>query len=230
MKTEKMKRIIYTGLLLAAVSYLAACNKADEDYKDFVPDGEKVYPGKVDELKANPGKNRIMLEWLLKTDPRIVKCRVYWNRRKDSADVAVKRTNGVDTISAVLNGMPEGPYLFEVYTYNAQGNQSIKTEVNGDVYGGFYESNLLNRGLKKAEIANGGARLEWDEPDPRSPGVRLTFMDEAGETHSILVLPDENTTVLNIIPKTGTMEFKTLYLPVANAIDTFAAPVVKVNL
>ncbi|WP_346320608.1 DUF4998 domain-containing protein [Chitinophaga sp. YIM B06452] len=221
---------LYTGLLLAAGLYLAACNKADEDYKDFVPDGEKVYPGKVEELEASPGKNRIMLAWLLKTDPRIVKCRIYWNRKKDSADVTVKRTNGVDTISAVLNNMTEGPYLFEVYTYNAQGNQSIKTEVNGDVYGDFYESNLQNRGLKKAAIVNGTTKLEWDEPDPRSPGVRLTFLDEGGETHSITVLPDENMTVLNIIPKTGTMEFKTLYLPVANAIDTFAAPVVKVNL
>ncbi|WP_209147388.1 MULTISPECIES: DUF4998 domain-containing protein [Chitinophaga] len=224
-----MKQLIYTGLLLAA-AMVAACNKADEDYKDFAPGGENVYPGKATELTASPGKNRIMLQWLLATDPRIVTCRIYWNRGKDSMDVNVQRTHGVDTISAVLGNMTEGPYLFEVYTYNAQGNRSIKTEINGDVYGEFYESNLLNRTLKKAEIVNGKARLEWDEADPRSPGVRLTFTDAGGTPYSILAPSSENVTILDVLPETGTLEFKTLYLPAANAIDTFAAPAVKVNL
>lgn len=224
-----MKQWIYTSLLLAA-GMVAACNKADEDYKDFVPGGEKIYPGKATELTASPGKNRILLEWLLTTDPRIVKCRIYWNRGTDSMDVNVQRTDGVDTINAVLNNMPEGPYLFEVYTYNAQGNQSIKTEVNGDVYGDFYESNLLNRTLKKAGIVNGAVKLEWDEADPRSPGVRLTFTGEDGAPYDILVPSEETVTVLDVLPQTGTLEFKTLYLPAANAIDTFAAPAVKVNL
>lgn len=224
-----MKKLIYTGLLLAGV-LLAACDKADEGYKDFAPGGEKVYPGKATELTAMPGKNRIMLEWLLAKDPHIVSCRIYWNRKKDSMEVNVQRTSEVDTIDAILNNMPEGPYLFEVYTYNAQGNQSIKTEVNGDVYGDFYESNLLNRTLKKAGIVDGAARLEWDEADPRSPGAKLSFTGADGVQHNVMVPSEENVTILDVLPQPGTLEFKTLYLPVANAIDTFSAPAVKVNL
>lgn len=225
-----MKLLKYICLTMAAGVYLAACDKADEAYKDFVPDGEKIYPGKVDSLVANPGKNRIGLEWLLKWDSRIVKCRIYWNRKADSVDVTVQRTNGVDTIRTILDGMTEGPYIFEVYTYNAQGDRSVKQEVNGDVYGDFYESNLINRILKSAVITNGNTKLQWDEPDPRSTGVELTYKDQDGVLQTVLVPSTENTTIITGAPQTGTMEFKTLYLPVPNAIDTFAAPVVKVNL
>lgn len=225
-----MKLLKYICLSTAAGFCLAACDKADEAYKDFVPQGEIIYPGKVDSLKVNPGKNRIELEWLLKTDSRIVKCRIYWNRKADSSDVTVQRTTGVDTIRTVLDAMTEGPYVFEVYTFNAQGDRSIKQEVNGDVYGEFYESNLANRILKSAVIDNGNAKLQWDEADPRSPAVRLTYTDQDGVAQTLLVPSTESTTILNGAPQTGTMEFKTLYLPVPNAIDTFAAPVVKVNL
>ncbi len=224
-----MKKLIYTGLLLAGGMF-AACDKADEGYKDFAPGGEKVYPGKATELTVAPGKNRIMLEWLLTADPHIVSCRIYWNRKKDSVEVNVQRTHEVDTVSTILNDMPEGPYLFEVYTYNAQGNQSIKTEVNGDVYGDFYESNLLNRTLKNAAIVDSTVRLEWDEADPRSPGAKLSFTDADGVQHTMMVPSEESLTILDVLPEPGTLEFKTLYLPVANAIDTFSAPAVKVNL
>ncbi|MGX5816739.1 DUF4998 domain-containing protein [Chitinophaga lutea] len=225
-----MKSFRYYCLFLAALLSLAACDKADEKYKDFVPGGEKIYPGKAESLVVNPGKNRARLEWLLTTDPRIVKCRIYWNRKGDSVDIAVKRERDVDTIRTILNNLPEGPYLFEVYTFNAQGDQSIKTEVNGDVYGDFYESNLLNRILKKATISGGTTKLEWDEPDPRSPAVRLTYTDAQGMARTQLIPSSENLTTLATVPKTGSMSFQTLYLPVERAIDTFAAATVKVEL
>lgn len=225
-----MKLIRYIYVALTAGLALAACDKADQAYKDYAPGGEITYPGKADSLKVNPGRERIELTWLLKTDPRIVKCRIYWNRKADSADVTVTRTSGADTIRHTLTGMAEGPYAFEVYTYNAQGSRSIKAETNGDVYGSFYESGLKNRGLKSAVISGGNAKLEWDESDPRSPAVELWYNNAAGEKQTRRIPASEKTTVVTGIPQTGTMEFKTLYLPVVNAIDTFATTAVKVNL
>ncbi len=35
-------------------------------------------------------------------------------------EVAVTRTAGVDTITVLLNNMTEGPYSFDVYSYNAK--------------------------------------------------------------------------------------------------------------
>ncbi|CAL1519674.1 DUF4998 domain-containing protein [Chitinophaga sp. MM2321] len=224
-----MTLLRYLCFSLAAGLCLAACEKSDKNYKDFAPNGENVYPGKVDSLKANPGKERIQLAWLLNTDPRIVKCRIFWNRKADSVEIAVSHKNSVDTIRHTLE-LGEGPYIFEVYTYNAEGDRSIKAEVNGDVFGNFYESGLLNRILKSAVITGGDTKLEWEDADPRSPGVLLSYQDQAGVAHTQLIPSEEKTTLLTGTPTTGTMEFKTLYLPVANAIDTFAAVTVKVDL
>lgn len=225
-----MKALKYICLVLAAGFCLAACDKADEAYKDLVPGGEITYPGKADSLKVNPGNQRAELTWLLKTDARIVKCRIYWNRKADSVDVTVNRTGGVDTIRHILTDMNEGPYVFEVYTYNALGDRSIKAEANGDVYGSFYESGLVNRVLKNASITGGNTKLEWEEADPRSPAVELTYKNQAGVQQTLRVPSAEKTTLITGTPQTGTMQFKTLYLPVPNAIDTFMAAPIKVNL
>lgn len=224
-----MKLLRYICFSLAAGFFLASCDKADDDYKDFAPGGEITYPGKVDSLKSNPGYKRTQLTWLLKTDMRVVKCRIFWNRGADSAEIAIKRTNSVDTIKHILN-LAEGPYVFNVYTYDAEGNRSIKQELNADVYGDFYQTNLINRILKTATIVSGNAKLDWDEPDPRSPGVMLYYKDQNGVDQTRLVPSSEKTTTLTGAPQTGTMTFKTLYLPVPNAIDTFKAAAVKVNL
>ena len=225
-----MKCIRYSCWILAAGLGLTACDKTDKAYKDFAPGGEITYPGKADSLKVNPGKQRAQLTWLLKTDSRIVKCRIYWNRRADSADVGITRTNGVDTIRHTLADMGEGPYVFEVYTFNAQGDRSIKAEVNGDMYGSFYESNLVNRTLKSAVITGGNTKLDWDESDPRSPGVELRYKDATGTAQTRRVPATEKTTLITGAVQTGTVEFQTLYLPVPNAIDTFRAATAKVNL
>ena len=225
-----MKSIRHICVIVAAGFVLAACEKTDKKYKDFAPGGEITYPGKADSLKVNPGKERAQLTWLLKTDIRVVKCRIYWNRKADSADISVTRTSGVDTIRHILPGLGEGPYVFEVYTFNAQGDRSIKAEANGDVYGGFYESGLVNRILKSAVVAGGNTKLDWDEADPRSVGVELRYKDQAGVAQTRRVPSSEKTTIVSGAPQTGTMEFRTLYLPVPNAIDTFSAATVKVNL
>lgn len=215
-------------LIFAALLILTACGRSDKDYKDFAPEGEIVYPGKVDSIKVYPGNNRVKLTWLLKTDSRITKCRVYWNRRADSLEVPVTRTNGVDTISVLLTNITEGPYSFDVYSYNAKGNVSIKNTATGDVYGAFYTSNLVNRLLKKAVYGAGKTRLEWSFADARSSSLQLRYKDLLGVEQTLLVPSTENITTIPAYVLNNELEYQTLYLPVPNAIDIFAAATVKV--
>lgn len=215
-------------LIIAALFIITACGKSDTAYKDFAPEGEVVYPGKVDSVKIYPGNNRVKLTWLLKTDSRITKCRVYWNQRQDSLEVAVTRTAGVDTITVLLNNMTEGPYSFDVYSYNAKGNVSIKTNATGDVYGPFYTGNLVNRLFRKAVYSAGKTRIEWVVADPRSFGLQLRYKDLAGVTQTLLVPSKDMITNIPANVLNNELEYETLYLPVPNAIDTFAATTVKV--
>ncbi len=216
-------------ILAITALFIAACGKSDKDYKDFAPEGEIVYPGKADSVKVYPGNNRVKLTWLLKTDSRITKCRVYWNQRQDSMEVAVTRTAGVDTITVLLNNMTEGPYSFDVYSYNAKGNVSIKANATGDVYGSFYTGNLVNRLFKKAVYSAGKTRIEWVVADTRTFGLRLRYKDLAGVTQTIQVPSSEMVTNIPANVLNNELEYETLYLPVPNAIDIFAAATVKMT-
>ena len=216
-------------ILTITALFIAACGKNDKDYKDFAPQGEIVYPGKADSVKVYPGNNRVKLTWLLKMDPRITKCRVYWNQRQDSMEVAVTRTAGVDTITVLLNNMAEGPYSFDVYSYNAKGDVSIKANATGDVYGDFYAGNLVNRLFKKAVYGAGKTRIEWVVADPRTFGLRLRYKDLAGVTQTLQVPSSEMITNIPANVLNNELEYETRYLPVPNAIDTFAAATVKLT-
>jgi len=216
-------------ILIIAALFITACGKSDTAYKDFAPGGEIVYPGKADSVKVYPGNNRVKLTWLLKTDSRITKCRVYWNQRQDSAEVPVTRTNAVDTITVLLNNMAEGAYSFDVYSYNANGNTSIKANATGDVYGSFYTSNLVNRLFKKAVYSAGKTRIEWVVADPRTFALRLRYKDLAGVTQTLQVPSSEMITNIPANVLNNELEYETLYLPVPNAIDIFAAATVKLT-
>lgn len=168
------------------------------------------------------------LTWLLKMDSRITKCRVYWNQHQDSSEVAVTRTAGVDTITVLLNNMTEGAYSFDVYSYNAKGDASIKTNVTGDVYGDFYKGNLQNRLFKKAVYSAGKTRIEWVVSDPRSFGLQLRYKDLSGVSQTLLIPSAELITNIPANVLNNELEYETLYLPVPTAIDTFAAATVKV--
>ncbi|WP_295127212.1 DUF4998 domain-containing protein [uncultured Chitinophaga sp.] len=221
-----MKWITYIAILLVTA---VACNKTDEDYRDFAPGGEIVYAGKPDSLKVFPGKKRIQLRWLLTSDASITTSRIYWNRGRDSAEVFIKRTAGVDTVTVMLDNMAEGPYTFTVYNYNNLKNRSIKTEINGDVYGAFYESTLLNRLLKTKTKVGTTLKLDWQDADPRAIGVELFYKDLDGADKTWYVPVAEKTTILDIIPLNNTLDYHTLYKPQAVAIDTFRSAKVTVN-
>lgn len=214
---------------MAAVLAATACERSEDDYKDFAPGGEIVYAGKPDSVKVFPGNGRIQLYWLLTSDATIENSRIYWNRGRDSLNVTVKRTNGVDTIKVMLDNMEEGPYTFQVYNYNSRGNRSIKAEINGDVYGEFYERTLLNRLIKAKKVINGQLKLDWQDVDSRSVGVRIYYKDASGADKTWLVPATEKSTLLTELPLNNTFEYHTLYKPIATALDTFEAARVTVN-
>ncbi|MCK7558194.1 DUF4998 domain-containing protein [Chitinophaga sedimenti] len=222
-----MKSLLY--LAMALLTLCLACEKTDEKYKDYAPGGEIVYAGKADSLKVYPGRERIELVWLLTTDATITSARVYWNNRKDSTNVLVKRTNGVDTIRLMLDKMNEGPYTFQVYNYNNRGDASIKTTINGDVYGDFYESTLLNRLIKTKTKVNNTLKLDWQDADPRAVGIKMYYKQPDGTDKTRFVPVTEKTTLLDVIPLNNTLEYHTLYKPLSAAIDTFSAARVSVN-
>ncbi|HEX7844933.1 MAG TPA: DUF4998 domain-containing protein [Chitinophagaceae bacterium] len=210
----------YLLLLMIAVAFVA-CSKMEDTYKEFVQNGEIIYTGRVDSVKSYPGKNRTALTMLLLSDPKISKVKVFWNNKTDSAVKDVVRTTGVDTVKFMLTNMTEGTYAFEIYTYDNQGHSSIKTDAIGIVYGQNYINSLFNRPLRSMTYAASKATLKWYGPSAQTIGQQINYTDSLNVAQSIFVPKADTMTVLSNFKKLGTFQYRTLYLPEVNAIDTF---------
>jgi hypothetical protein len=200
----------------------------DSTYKDFVKDGEIIYPGKVDSVKAYPGNNRINLSMLLISDPKISKVKMFWNNgtNEESVEKTIQRTSGVDTVWFSINNLAEGTYTFTIYTYDNDGNRSVKTEKIGTVYGDRYISQLVNRAVKSATYVTSikGAVVKWFGVGSEVVGEEIIYTDSLNVVKKQIekyASPADSVTTLPAYKKGSSFQYRTLYKPTPVAIDTF---------
>jgi len=219
--------IKYFFLALSLGIALAACTKLSDSYKDFVKDGEIYYPGKADSLTIAPGRNRILLTWLLISDPKITKTTLYWHNKADSVVIPVHRSAGTDTIRKMLNPLAEGTYTFEIYTYDDNGHRSVSTSAIANSYGANYNVTLVNRALKSYAMkpATDTALLQFYAGQTTHIGVDVRYKNTLGDSIFMFVprFPDTASVNLPKFVKGSYFKYRTLYLPKPNAIDTFYA-------
>ena len=215
----KKQTYIYVVSLLLLLG--AACSKMD-DYREKFTDGrERLYTGKADSVKVFPGKNRVLLQWLYVADPKVKKAKVFWNNRRDSSSVDIKRTSGVDTIRLMISNLPEGSYNFEIVSYDADGNPSVTVTRGGVVFGESYQATLLNRLIKKAEIKPGYAEITWYNADQYMFVTELKYTNQNNDIITSRILPGMDTAKLWAYKAGTKFEYRTLYLPDSLCIDTF---------
>lgn len=218
----------YQTIIVICVAFLAACSKMDDTYDEFIKDGEIVYIAKVDSVNAYPGNNRLGLSMLLISDPRISKVKVYWDAggQGDSTEKAIQRTAGVDTVRFSFNKLAEGTYTFYIYTYDNTGHRSIKTDVIGTVYGEKYINQLVNRAIKSGtydDLAQ-TATVKWFGVGADVIGEEIIYTDLQGTVQKQVYKHEgigDSLTVLPNYKKGDPFQFRTLYKPAPNAIDTF---------
>lgn len=204
-------------------SILVACSKMNDTHKQFVEGGEIYYPGRADSLKVYPGRNRIKLSWMLISDPKITRTVVYWNNKADSVVIPVTRTSGIDTVSTMLNSIPEGTYTFEVYTYDAQGHRSVKVDTIARVYGDNYNITLVNRAIRSAVMNTKAdtAIVEWYGASSQHIGVDLRYKNSLNDSIFMFIPADSIRVRLPKFTKGQAFRYRSLYKPEKNAIDTF---------
>lgn len=226
-------RCIYFCLFLLVGSILFSCSKMTDNYQPFIKDGALIYTGKVDSLAANPGKNRIQLVWLLVSDPKITKCKVFWNNGSDSLLVPVKKTAGTDTVRVILNNLAEGLYSFNVYTYDDAGHSSVKATVTGTVYGDNFANSIFNRAIDTADYhtPTKHVRIKWFGIAQQAAQLDVNYTDNNNQLKTVNITkvkfdPARPAAFLDkdSLPnyKQGTsFTYRTGYLPTTTAIDTF---------
>lgn len=214
-------------MILAGVLLISACSKQN-DYKKYLGNGEILYTGKADSLLVHAGRNRVQLSWLLISDPKISRAKIYWNNRKDSAMLDIKRSSGVDTIRYVIPDLEERAYTFEVYNFDRDGNTSVRSEATGFVYGSLYEDALLTRAFSNAEMKDGQAEISWVNIDTTGGiiGMQLQYTTSDNVAHDTIVAaePEAQVTVLANYLSMSSFRYRTLYQPDKQAVDTFYTP------
>lgn len=206
--------------IVAILFIFLGCGKMDDSYREFLK-GETIYIAKADSMKVRSGNKRIELSWLLLSDPKVIKYKIFWDNRSDSIENNVTKTADVDTIRLIINNIAEGTHEFEIYTYDKYGNSSIKATVIGKVYGSHYASTLLPVFAKSVDRSEKDMVITWPDPGPTLSGIDIRYYDNAHVLKEVHANSKESTSTLKEFPRFGEFEYKTSFLPEPDALDTF---------
>ncbi|UYQ91183.1 DUF4998 domain-containing protein [Chitinophaga horti] len=216
-------KIVSALLLLLAV---CACDKDADKYRDYLDGQEIVYPGLPNSLTAAPGNYRIQLSWKPGPDPSVMKYRVFWNNGKDSVEVSRGAHTTSDTIEVLVPNLTEYTYSFTIYAYDDKGHRSVPlSAANIKVFGNSYRASLTNRFIvaaKPYELVPEGIRLFFEDADTINTGTRIRYTGNDDATHYSVLKAEENTIVLEDYKSGTPVYYRSSYIPVANAIDTFS--------
>lgn len=199
---------------------LFSCRKQDHFYKEFLEGGEIIYTGKADSVLFHPGKNRAQLSWRIK-DPNIIQMKVYWNSNLDSLTIDVNKTDGVDSIGVVIEDLEERFYSFDIYSINAEGDRSIKSTVEGQVYGDEYQQNRFHRAIESISFFDDQAIVLWFNPESNEVGSEIRYTNADGVEATVFVPTTETSTTLDNVALGDTFDYRTWHRPDSLAIDTF---------
>ena len=228
-----MKAIFYMlnkALLLWGGFMLFSCTKMD-DYKKYFDKEEIIYIGKPDSLQVFAGRERVKLQWLIISDPKVSSAMIYWSNKTKERKIDIKRGTGVDTVQTIIEGLNQGFHSFEVFTMDDEGNRSISVFASGMVYGENYEQSLPNLSVEGVKYQIGGNTfINWLLADSTSVGVRLSYKNLGGENKTLIVKNNETITELYEHDLGTEIQYQTMYKPDSLSIDTFYAPVVDVKV
>ncbi|GGH21387.1 hypothetical protein GCM10011418_27200 [Sphingobacterium alkalisoli] len=196
-----------------------------DDWKKYVEEGEISYTGKLDSLRIYSGKNRVKIEGLFISDPKVIECRVFWNGRKDSVSIPVNRTQNTDTLRLMLENMTENVHNFEVVTFDTEGNKSITVYGIGNVYGERYQQSIFNRPIANNSLKayDNTFTATFGNVD-RTLGIFATeirYVDTEGVNQTIRLDIDDKDVALTNVKIDESMSFRSLYLPDTLCLDTF---------
>jgi len=212
----------YLIVLFITLSVFTACKKMDSKYNQYVVPGGLIYPQQISNPYAQPGHNRIKISWLRGVDPTVVKAKIFWNNYADSVEINIPAI--ADTISTMIENLPEKSYSFEIKTYDNLGNSSVPVEIIRSVYGNLYQSLLLSRNVRSNIIdANGIVTIIWGDADITLGAYSsdFTYTNIAGVLKTVRAKMKQPSSVISDYKVGTTYKYRTLYLPDTTSIDTF---------
>ncbi|WP_160171302.1 DUF4998 domain-containing protein [Flavobacterium seoulense] len=201
-----------------------SCSSNADDYLKHVEGGAISYTGKIDSLKIFSGRNRVKVQGLIISDPKVSELRMYWNAKRDSVVVPINRTSGIDQIATLVENLPENIYNFEVRTFDIKGNSSISQNVTAQTFGVRYQASLVDRKIINSSLSsNLSLTIDFAAMDLTTGAfaTEIIYIDNLDVEHTVTVPVTQNQLVVPNYKIGSKFKQRSLFLPVKTAIDTF---------
>lgn len=215
------------GIVLLFGTVIISCTRDDIEFKEFLKDGETVYPGKVSNIVPKAGNLRTGLWWNPSPDPSVTKYVIKWNNNADSLIVNAPTHNPLDTIKVTIPNLSEYTYTFTVYSYDAQGRKSIPIEApNVRVYGPLYRGGLLNRPFNATNPyvlnPNGSLQLNFNTPDTINVNTIIKYTNASNVVTEKILLPQDMSITIDDYKAGTDVQYKSSYIPSKGSLDIFS--------
>ena len=218
-----MKRISKYSLWmwLGIAVGLMSCEKMNDMHDKYLQKGEITYLSRIDSVKILPGNQRAKLQYT-NTDPKAHTLTVYWRSKADSLVFPIPENKVGEMLEIELPSLPEDFLTFQLVTRAADGDKSLPRELSARIYGEKYRATLTNRLISSALYRKSANELEitWQEALANSAGVEVRYNGTDGKIKEI-GRPIEEKSILHLNLFKDNLQYRTGYLPVENAIDTF---------
>lgn len=211
-------------ILLGCVLGIFSCTSADEFLK-FTEGGEISYTGKIDSLKIFSGRNRVEVQGLIISDPKVFELHIYWNAKRDSLVIPINRTSGVDMVSRIIENLPENIYNFEVKTFDSTGNTSISQNVSAQTYGARYQESLTDRKIVSSSLSSSlSLTIDFATMDLTTGAftTEIVYTDGSDVEHTVNVDVKDSKVIIPNYKIGSQFKQRSLFLPNKTCIDTFS--------
>lgn len=217
-----MKRIYSLLVFIFCVSALSSCDDFMDVHKEYIEGGEIIYAPKPDTISFLAGKERILFYCRTYNAPNVKSVDVYWNDGLDSLIIPVSLGSGYDSLSVVLDNMPEKSYTFNVHTTDHFGHRSLTITNFGSSYGSSFQSTLNDRRIKGISLFETGGVIDWYSSMEGLTRNEVRYTRKDGTKAVACLSAEEYSVTCPDIQPGSTFEYRSLYIPEEEAIDTFA--------
>jgi len=140
----KVRFIKIFAVALVTCIAIIGCNDMNSIHEQYL-DGEQVYAGKLDSLKAFSGFDRLKIIGNTQFLGNSKRATVSWDDQTKTFTIDQIADNKFEII---IDGLVERNYEFDVITSDENNNQSVKQTLRGRVFGNVFIGGQAPRRIK----------------------------------------------------------------------------------
>ena len=217
-----MKRIYGLAAFIISILSITSCDDFMDIHKEYIEGGEIIYAPKPDSVSFIAGKGRILFNCRTYNAPNIRSIDVFWNDGLDSLIIPVELKTGYDSISVILDDMEEKSYTFNIQTTDNFGHKSLFLTDFGTSYGETFHSTLNDRRIKSVSLSDKEGIIEWYSALNGLMRNEIRYRKNDGSQAVVKMLSADHQVALPDAKAGSSFEYRSLYLPEEECIDTFA--------